>query len=242
MASLAQSSGTLEPGHLEAASSGLLREAVRTRPGNLVRLNPFFLAGIAERVARFLSDEACYRQEFRLFSSPDPVDEQRWAATDDRDRLSAVRRVAGAKAGRALGPGALAYLQLRQALEMRMRPFLELASGKYLGEAWDVGACRMEPGDFVRPHRYDPASCQLRLEVFLSRRWDIAFGGELCVIDNHERVTRIPAVFNSAVLLDAAVGNTYLVSPMRPEAGLAPRISVGVSFRPGASDGRAHVS
>lgn len=90
----------------------------------------------------------------------------------------------------------------------------------------------MEPGDFVRPHRYDSATCELRLQVFLSPNWDVASGGELCVIDHHERVTRIPAVFNTAVVLDASVGNTYLVAPIRPDTGHVPRITLGASFGP----------
>lgn len=231
------SSGVIDPEVLDAAASGALRDAIRSHPAGLALLPSFFVPTVAERLSHFLNEEARYAREFRLFSIADHVDEERWEAAEDRDRMSTFGRVSGVEPVSALGPGALAYLQVRRELEgSGSRRFLEAAFGRPLGRAWTVEARRMLLGDFVRPHRYDLAVCRVRLEVFLSPEWQAAYGGELCVIDAQERLARGPAEYNSAVLLDVSVENTYLVSPIRYEAGNVPRISLGVCLRAPVGD------
>jgi hypothetical protein len=206
------------------------------QPANLLVLNGFFVSGVAERLAGFLRDEARYRIERRLFSSPDPVDEARWVTANDRDRLSFVRRIAGAGSPSALGRGVIEYLRVRSLLGSEgFRSFLEIVSGRALEDVRGVGACRLDAGDFVRPHRYDRRNCRLRLEVFLSPRWHAASGGDLCVIDHHERVTRVPPLFNRAVVLDTSVGYTYFVAPRRHGGVTVPRLSLEASFGPGGT-------
>jgi hypothetical protein len=226
----------IDPRHREAAATGSLRDSLEMHPANLLVLSGFFVSEVAERLAGFLGEEARYRIERRLFSSPDPVDEARWATANDHDRLSSVRRVAGAGSSPALGRGAIEYLRVRSLLGSGgFRSFLEIVSGRALAGTWGVGACRLDAGDFVRPHRYDPGTCQLRLEVFLAPRWQAGSGGDLCVIDDHERVTCIPALFNRAVVLDTSLGNTYLVAPRRHGGVAVPRLSLEASFGPGAA-------
>jgi hypothetical protein len=226
----------VDPRHREAAAAGSLRESLEMHPANLLVLDGFFVSDVAERLAGFLREEARYRIERRLFSSPDPVDEVGWATANDHDRLSSVRRVAGAESSSVLGRGAIEYLRVRSLLGSGgFRTFLEIVSRRALADAWGVGACRLDAGDFVRPHRYDPWTCRLRLEVFLSPRWDAAFGGDLCVIDHHERVKRVAPLFNRAVVLDTSVGYTYLVAPRRQSGVAVPRLSLEASFGPGGA-------
>lgn len=224
----------IDPRHREAAATGSLRHSLERHPANLLVISGFFVSDVAERLAGFLREEARYRIERRLFSSPDPVDEARWAMSNDHDRLSSVRRVAGAGSSSALGGGVIEYLRARSMLGSGgFRSFVEILSGRALADARGVGACRLDAGDFVRPHRYDPRTCRLRLEVFLSPRWDAASGGDLCVIDHHERVTRVPPLFNRAVVLDTSFGYTYLVVPRRHGGDAVPRLSLEASFGPG---------
>ena len=228
----------IDPRHREAAATGSLRDSLETHPASLLVLSGFFVSDVAERLAGFLREEARYRIERRLFSSPDPVDEARWVTANDHDRLSSVRRVAGAGPSSALGRGVVEYLRVRSLLGSGgFRSFLEIVSRRALAEAWGVDACRLDAGDFLRPHRYDARKCRLRFEVFLSPRWDAASGGDLCVIDHHERVTRISPLFNRAVVLDTSVGYTYLVAP-RARGGVAvPRLSLEAGFGPGGAGG-----
>jgi hypothetical protein len=223
----------IDPRHREAAATGSLRARLRENPASLLLLNGFFESGVADALARFLGEDAGYRSEYRLFSATGPVDEARWSSVDDRDRLWTVQRVAGAESSSILGRGAIEYVRVRSLLHStECRSFLEVVSSRSLGDAWGVGACRLDAGDYVRPHRYDPATCGLRLEVFLSPEWDPAFGAELCVIDQHERVTRLPALFNCAVVLDTSVGNTYYVAPRRQGGFHVPRLSLEACYRP----------
>lgn len=224
----------IDPEHLEAAASGGFRERLRSQPGGLLRIDRFFVSGVADDLARFLGEEARYRSEHRLYSAAHPVDHGSWTSADDRDRLSAVKRVANVEASSVLGRGTIGFVRVRSLLHSaEFRSFLETIASASLGNAWAVGACRLDAGDFIRPHRYDPGACRLRFEVFLSPRWEATFGAELCVVDKEERITRVPALFNRAAVLDTSMGSTYFVAPRRPRDVAVPRLSLEARYTPG---------
>ena len=91
---------------------------------------------------------------------------------------------------------------------------MERVAGRSLAATPSVRAWAIGPSGCVRPHRVDPSVVALRIELFLSEPWGDADGGELVFIDGHERVSRFPAAFNTAVISVPRDDVTIHVAPV----------------------------
>jgi hypothetical protein len=200
--------GTFGPGSddhaLEAASASL-----RDHHAGAAVLTQVLHPSAATAAAAWLV-AATTVDEYRLYSVDLPVDGRRWRSADDRDRLWRVERPVESLST----PTAIAYARVRHALSGgAFGAAMERLAGRSLA-APSVGAWAIGSSGCVRPHRLDPSVVALRLELFLSEQWGEADGGELVLVDGHERVSRFPAVFNTGVVILPRGDTTVHVAPV----------------------------
>ena len=190
----------------------------------------FLVARLAEDLADFLTNGAIMERSYRLYSDLDPVPPDRWMAARDTDRFANVTTVVG-MGDDPLSAGAVSYVRLLQMLRSgAFRAFLERISRTDLEPIHELTTWCMTADDFVRPHRYDPASCGIRVSLCLSMGRDPELGGAWCVLDGQERLTRVPFRQNALLVMDASAGATYWAGPIRDTVRGIARFTVSACF------------
>ena len=215
---------SIQPSHLTPDVRQKYREAFNSHPARLVVLKDFLRSEVAERLSRFLSDEAIFVPEYGLYSSKDAVDENDFLCAADSDRFFRFSKLVGSAPGLQMTPNAIAYLRLRQVFQHPdMKSFFEAISGLQLGWSDDFGAHKMSAGDFLRPHSDDNRNRRLALVIYLSRDWKQEFGGVLHVLNDAATRTDILPEYNSMVAFDVLGAAQHYVSPIK--AGV--RLTIG---------------
>jgi 2OG-Fe(II) oxygenase superfamily len=218
----------IQPQHLSCRTIEAYRTAFASHPARLVVIQDFLVSKAADRLSRFLTDEAEFRAEYGLYSTEHPVQEQQWRMADELDRFFRLRKLVGTPPQFRMSPNALTYLQFRNTFQRpELKAFFETISGMPLGWSDDFGAHSMFQGDFLRPHSDDNRSRQLALVIYLTKGWHRDFGGLLHVIDKNGSLTEIEPEYNSMIAFDVLTAPAHLVLPIEPAAGQRQRLSIG---------------
>ena len=204
--------------HLHDAALASYRAAFTSHPARLVVLKDFLTPPVAERLSRFLANEAEFRSEHGLYSTEGAVTEEQWLRADDSDRLFRLGKLVGAPREFQTSPNALTYLQFRLTFQRpAFKAFFEAASGMPLGPSDDFGAHSMSARDLLRPHSDDNRNRQLALVIYLTPGWTREFGGLLRVIHPDGRYTDVEPEYNSMIAFDVLSAPAHLVSPIQAD-------------------------
>jgi len=210
--------------HLTNQAAQKYREAFNSHPARLVVIKDFLVLDVAQRLSRFLAQEAIFVPEYGLYSSKNAVDEKQFLAAADPDRFFRYSKLTGTAPGFQMSPNAITYLRFRQVFQQPdFQVFFESISGLRLGWSDDFGAHKMLPGDFLRPHSDDNRNRRLALVIYLSPDWKKECGGVLHVVDGAANDMQILPEYNSMVAFDVLGAAQHYVSPI--DAGV--RLSIG---------------
>ena len=219
----------IQPQHLQEDVLFSYRKSFEEHPARFVVLKQFLTDPMAERLAKFLKDEAEFRSEYGLYSVEDEaVSEEKWQVATDEDRFFRLSKITGAPPQYRLSPNMLTYLQFRRAFQTEgFKSFFEELSGMELGWSDDFGSHSMKAGDFLRAHNDDNRNRRIALVIYLTPGWEPAFGGTLNIVDAQGRASKVEAEYNSMVVFDVAAGTTHFVEPIDPAAADRTRLTIG---------------
>lgn len=218
----------IQPQHLEDDALEAYRTKMANHPGRLILVEDLLVDDKAEKLSRFLHEEAEFRTEFGLYSAEAAVTEEEWQRADDEDRMFRLRRLSGIPPQFQFSPNALTYLQFRQALQQpAFAEFFQALTGLDLGTSEDFGVQSMKPGDYLRSHSDDVRDRRIALVIYLSPGWRSEFGGTLVMTDRDGNSTRVDPGYNSMVVFDVLADSMHLVEPIAESAGDATRFTIG---------------
>jgi hypothetical protein len=222
---------TLEPWiqtqHLEEDALDRYRNEMSAHPAKMLLLEDFLVPAKADKLTRFLEQEAEFGKEYGLYSDGS-VGEDAWEAADEAERMSRLSRLAGIPPEHQMSPNALTYLQFRQALQQpAFVGFFEAATGLELGDSDDFGVHAMSEGDFLRPHSDDIKGRRIALVIYLSEDWQANYGGTLVMTDPSGADARVDPKHNNIVVFDVLADTMHRVEPITAEAGGRARYTIG---------------
>ena len=219
----------IQAGHLEDAALQSYRRAFAAHPARVLVVRDFLVPAVADRLSRFLAQEAEFKSEFGLYSIEGAVTEADWLAAPDADRLFRLGKLVGTPPQFQTSPNALTYLQFRMIFQQPdFRGFFEAVSGMQLGGSDDFGAHAMTVGDVLRPHSDDNKNRQVAIVIYLTPDWQPEAGGVLKVLHKDETVTDVIPVYNSMVVFDVLTAPAHYVTAIATQHGAPPRrLSIG---------------
>ncbi len=219
----------IQPQHLDDQALEMYKNAFTSHAARLVVIQDFLVPPVADRLSRFLANEADFRPEYGLYSIEGAVKEEEWLLADDKDRFFRLGKLVGTPPQFQTSPNALTYLQFRMAFQRpEFKAFFEAIADMPLGWSDDFGAHSMTRGDFLRPHSDDNRSRQLALVIYLTPGWKPEFGGLLRVVHKDGGFTDVEPEYNSIIAFDVLAAPAHLVSPVQSDdAGPKQRLSIG---------------
>jgi hypothetical protein len=219
----------IQPRHLEERALERYRQDFTSHPARLVVIEEFLMPQVADRLSRFLADEAAFRPEFGLYSVEGAVIEEDWQRADDADRLFRLGKLVGTPPQFQTSPNALTYLQFRMTFQRpEFKAFFEAIAGMPLGASDDFGAHSMARGDLLRPHSDDNRNRQIALVIYLTPGWKREYGGVLRVVHQDGGFTDVAPQYNSMIAFDVLTAPAHFVSPVQPGAtGPTQRLTIG---------------
>ena len=218
----------IQPEHLDPDRLEEHRKAFTGHPAQLVVIQDLLRDEIAQRLSRFLQEEAQFEEEFGLYSTDGAVPRERFESAEDDDRLFRLSRLGGISPEHMMSPNAITYLRFRQALQQpAFREFFEAITGLRLGSSDDFGVHSMGAGDFLRAHSDDVRERSIALVIYLSPDWRSEYGGALHMVDETGGTTRVEARYNSMVVFDVQAENTHFVAPIEDAVGDGRRLTIG---------------
>jgi hypothetical protein len=217
-----------QPQHLDDDALAGYRGSLASHPARMLLLRDLLVTEKAERLARFLREEAAYETEYGLFSVEGAVPADAYEAAADDDRFFRLSRLKGVPSEHQFSPNALTYLQFRQALQSdAFLGFFEAVSGLPLSSSDDFGVHSMRTGDFLRHHTDDNKDRRLALVLYLTPDWRPEYGGTLSMIDGDGTAHEVHADFNSIVMFDVQAESVHEVLPVEGASDGTPRLSIG---------------
>ncbi|HEU4993243.1 MAG TPA: 2OG-Fe(II) oxygenase family protein [Gemmatimonadaceae bacterium] len=206
----------IQPKHLEESALEGYRSAFAGHPAHLVVIKDFLQPQMAERLSRFLSNEAEFKVTYGLYSTEVAVSEEEFTRAKDEDRLFKLRRLVGTPPQFQTSPNALTYLQFRVTFQRpEFKAFFEAVSGIPLATSDDFGAQSMTEGDFLRPHSDDNRDRQIAIVIYLSQGWKPENGGQLRVVHLDGKTTVVEAEYNSMIAFNVLTHSAHVVEPVR---------------------------
>jgi 2OG-Fe(II) oxygenase superfamily len=203
----------IQPQHLETERLLEHQRTFSAHPSRLIHLKDFLLADVADRLSKFLSQEAIFRAEFGVYSSEEAVPEERFGAAPDADRFFRMRRMMGTHPQFMMSPNALTYVRFRQLFQRpALKAFFEVISNLPLGTSDDFGSHLMSEGDFLKPHNDNNRNRRLALVFYLTQGWEPRLGGNLHVVAPDGQRDEIVPEYNSVVAFDVLVNVEHQVS------------------------------
>ncbi len=223
----------VQPHHLEASELLAYQEAFVSHPTRMLTLKSFLHSHVAEKITRFLTNEAVYRPRYGLYSavgSRNDIAEDEWLKAEEKDRFFLYRVVDWEKISPEfrLSPNLIIFLKFRSAVvQSGFKLFLEAISGLPLGASTVVTVHATKKGEFLRTHDDRDNNRRLAFVLYLSAHWPPRFGGALSVVDHGQNVTEIEAEYNSLVVFDVTAHKAHFITPVSPAAGERSRLSIG---------------
>jgi hypothetical protein len=219
----------IQPQHLEDAALAEYEKSFVSHPARLVVIKNFLQPAVAERLSRFLSSEAEFKDEYGLYSIEGAVKEEDWRRAAEDDRLFKLGKLVGTPPQFQTSPNAMTYLQFRMTFQRpELKGFFEAISGMPLGASNDFGAHSMTQDDLLRPHSDDNRNRQLALVIYLSPGWKPEYGGQLRVTHLDGKETMVEAEYNSMIAFNVLTHSAHVVEPVRSnDGGTKRRLTIG---------------
>jgi Rps23 Pro-64 3,4-dihydroxylase Tpa1-like proline 4-hydroxylase len=214
----------IQPQHLEDEALMRYQQSFASHPAHLVVIKDFLRPQVAERLSRFLRDEAEFKPTYGLYSTEVAVSEQDWQKASDQDRLFRLSRLVGTRPEFQASPNALTYLQFRMMFQRpELKAFYEAITGMTLGTSDDFGAQAMMHEDLLRPHSDDNRNREVALVIYMTPEWKPEFGGQLRVVHLNGEATVVEAEYNSMIAFNVHTHSAHVVEPVRASNGAGPR-------------------
>jgi Rps23 Pro-64 3,4-dihydroxylase Tpa1-like proline 4-hydroxylase len=214
----------IQPQHLESAALEEYRKSYTSHPARLVVIKDFLQPQVAERLSRFLSDEAEFKAEYGLYTVEGAAKEQDWLRAKDEDRFFKYGKLVGTPPQFQTSLNALTYLQFRMTFQRpEFKAFFEAISGMPLGASDDFGAHSMTSESLLRPHSDDNRNRQLALVIYLTPGWKPVYGGQLLVTHLDGKTTVVEAEYNSIIAFNVLTHKAHVVERIRSSDGTTPR-------------------
>ncbi len=219
----------IQPQHLEDRALEMYQHAFTSHAARLVVIKNFLVPQVADRLSRFLANEAEFKPEYGLYSIEGAAKEEEWLAADDQDRFFRLGKLVGTPPQFQTSPNALTYLQFRMTFQRpEFKAFFETIADMPLGWSDDFGAHSMTQGDFLRPHSDDNRNRQLALVIYLTPEWEREFGGSLRVVHKDGSFTDVEPEYNSMIAFDVLSAPAHFVLPVQSDAARQKqRLSIG---------------
>ncbi|TNF29437.1 MAG: hypothetical protein EP329_15775 [Deltaproteobacteria bacterium] len=225
----------VDPRHLSPTAGRALRSAYAGHPARAVVIPGFLQAPIAERLARFLAEDAEFATGFGLKTRYGYVPEREWRETPEGERFFRYGSLVQARRSTVESPGFATFLSIREAFEApETRAYFAALTGLRLG-AITTAARRMTAEDFLVEHTDDIGGRVLSFVLYLTPGWRPEWGGELYLDDGGGAYAhRVDPEFNSLVLFDARAW--HKVAPFTDALGDRCRYTFGGWFMSPTAD------
>jgi hypothetical protein len=217
--------------HLDEGDLTRHRDAFGSHPARLVLVRDLLRSDAADRLARFVAEDAAFATEYGLYSNESGVTREEWEGASDQDRFFRFGKMSGPRPESAFSDGTMAYVRFRKfAGEPAFRGLMEALTGIELGPTENFGVHAFRAGDYLRDHDDNSGGRRLAFVLYLSPGWTGDLGGELTMVDAGGGVTTVPPAYNSMVVFDATAGSRHRVEPVLPAAGDRARCTFGGWF------------
>jgi len=223
--------------HLQPRTMESYRQAFISHPARLLVLKGFLLNPVAEKLSRFLSNEARFELAYGLYSKNvkdgniSGVSSTAWLEAEEGERFYRFSDYAGALAEFQLSSNRAVFQQFFSALRNNeFKLFFEEISGLELGSAPLINAYSYKTGDFLSHHSDDVKSKLLSFVFYLSPHWEHRFGGLLHLIARNGDVTKVDPEYNSLIIFDVAAKTEHFISPVEQCAGERARLTISGWF------------
>ena len=218
----------IQPHHLDPEVVRSHAERFASTPARMATLEDFLLPDVAERLHRFLRDEAQFAKEYGLYSVDHGVSREEWDQAAEEDRFFTFGKLEGTAPDAQFSPNMLTYLRFRKAFqEDAFRTYFEGLTGMALAASDDFGVHSLTAGDFLKSHDDDNKDRQVALVLYLTPEWRPEFGGALNMIDREGTLTKVDSLFNTIVVFDVRAGTTHHIAPIDRAAGSLARLTIG---------------
>ena len=221
----------VDPRHLEEKSLKTYREAAMSHPARLVCLKSFLRDDVAEKVSRFLVDEADFETMYKLKGNPEYVSAEEWLKAEDSQRFFRFRMLVGARPEFQLSVNLLTFLKLRSTLsDSGSKVFFEKMVELPLGTATPPYANSFKNGDFLCLHSDNQDNRYLAVILYLSPDWDASYGGALHLAGENMDPIKIDVEYNQLIAFDVTADTRHYVEAVSPNAGNRARVNIGWWF------------
>jgi hypothetical protein len=193
----------VQPQHLEWAALETARASFKADPAHYVALHDFLLPPVAERLSRFLADEAEFAPTFGTFDRFGMCSEEEFRAAPEARRFFSYGRLTGVRAEARSSECFGTWTALDKCFAApSLRALFQTISGMPL-TTWASSVRRMRRGDFLVPHGDDIQERVLSIVIYLSPDWRTEDGGALFLDQGDGGFARVEAAYNSVVIFDA---------------------------------------
>jgi len=224
--------------HLTEAALLQFRKSFQRHPARLLMVRDFLQESVADRLAKFLRQEAEFQRKYGLYSSEEvAASEEDWLRADEGDRFFRASMLAGVPEKYKLSPNTVMYLRFRRYFqEPNLREFFQRLSGLNLGTSNSFACHSMNTGDFLKVHDDNFGNRRLALVIYLTPGWESRFGGALTVVSAEGHQTRIEAEYNSLVIFDVTARSKHFIEPITEHAGSIARLTISGWYLKGESE------
>lgn len=219
--------------HLQPDAIEACRQAFISHPARALVLKNFFLDPVAEKLNRFLSNEARFELAYGLYSKNQKdgnvsgVSPSTWIAAAEKEKFYRFSDYSGVLNDSQVSSNQLLFKEFFSALRTNeFKLFFEAISGLELGAPPLINAYSYKAGDFLGHHTDDVKSKRLSFVFYLSTHWERRFGGLLNLIDQVGNVTEVAPDYNSLVIFDVAARTKHFISPVEQCAGDRARLTI----------------
>lgn len=217
--------------HLEEKSLKNYREAAKSHPTRLVCIKSFLRDDVAEKISRFLVDEADFETMYKLKGIPEHVSKEEWYNAEDDLRFFRFRKLIGAAPEFQLSVNVFTFLKLRSILsDSGFKVFFEKMVGLPLGTATSPHANSFKNGDYLRLHSDNEDNRHLAVVLYLSPDWKSNYGGALHLTGENIDPIKIDVEYNQLIAFDVTTDTQHYVETVSPNAGNRSRVSIGWWF------------
>ncbi len=200
-------------------------------------IKQFLLDETAERLSRFLTDEAVFTISYGLYSDANrhgniaDINERVWLDADPQSRFYRFSEITGALAKYRDSANLTIFRQFVAALKGDdFKSYFEEITGIDLGPTPLVNAYSYRAGDFLSLHTDDVKDKRLSFVFYLSPEWEPEFGGTLHLIDPAGQVLEVSPEHNSLVIFDVTAKTEHFISPVEARAGDKLRMTISGWF------------
>ena len=223
--------------HLQTDNIEAYRQAFISHPARLLVLKDFLFNPVAEKLSRFLSNEARFELAYALYSNNvkdgniSGVSPEAWLDAEEEEKFYRFSDYAGVLDGFQLSSNRTVFQQFFSALRNNeFKLFFEEVSGLELGATPLINAYSYKTGDFLSYHTDDVKSKRLSFVFYFSPHWERRFGGLLYLIAHNGDVTEVDPDYNSLVIFDVAANAKHFISPVDQCAGERARLTISGWF------------